>query len=84
LDCVDKAFDKYKGVKLSQQALKKFLNGISVDVKDTDSINKADVLDNELVRVYNDTGNFVALGELAAVQGSCKLKSRKQFGQTAD
>lgn len=84
LDCVDKAFDKYKSIRLDRQTLRKLLNGISVDVKDTDEIKGADLLDNELVRVYNVTGNFVALGELSQIQSGLRLKAKKQFDQTAD
>lgn len=85
---VDSAFEKFGSIVLGQNELKKFLNGIHVDLTDSGRINRSDgannveSLDNELLRVYNETGGLIALGELINISGNMKLKSKKQFNIT--
>lgn len=72
---VEKVFEELNSFILDSENTKKYLNGVPVDVA-------GEFANNELVRVYTDEDNFIALGEIIEDNCELKLKSRKLFLQS--
>lgn len=70
---VDKAFSVFDEVILGENDEKRFLNGCTVGLCDR-PLNV-----NDILRVYNRNGNFIALGKVVNSNGSLILKSQKVF-----
>jgi len=68
----DSALNQFGYVKLNNEDQKKLINGAYVPIR-------YNMIDDELVRVYDSSGNFIALAEVNSRYGNKFLKSKKLF-----
>lgn len=73
LTSTEKVFDGYDSINLDEAQENKLRNGMPVELKNSDGI------DAGLFKVYNGSGIFFALGEIARLDSRLILKSRKFF-----
>jgi tRNA pseudouridine55 synthase len=71
LERVDKVFDGYEALVLDAAKEKRFLNGVPIEINNTKKV--------KILRVYNQAGSFLGIGDLVFKQGSSLLKSKKLF-----
>lgn len=67
---MDKALD-FPYVNLSQSEAKRLKNGLSIQVKDHDQ---------GFVRVYHESGCFIAIGKIVPTNGNTELRTHKWIG----
>ena len=72
---VDKAFDNFDRLVLDECKAVKLINGLAVNVEQNVEV----LLIGRLVRVYNETGDFLAVGELKKSSEGLTVKSKKLF-----
>ena len=70
---VDQAFLSFDDIALSENDEKRFLNGCTVGIS-----GKSQCV-NDIFRIYNGKGNFIALGKVLNSNGRLMLKSHKVF-----
>lgn len=70
---VDKIFAGFKNIRLSGSETKKILDGVFIDV------GTGIYSEGEIISLYNEAGNFFALGEIVLRHGKLCIKSKKLF-----
>lgn len=66
-------FNHLQIVKLNETVLKKFLNGVPVEINDLYAE------ECELIKIHSTSDEFIAIGEAITLQGQTKLKMKKLF-----
>jgi len=74
---VDIVFSQFQEIKLNQLEQKRFLNGVSINARNKE---KSGVrFEPGYVRVYGESGDFIALGEFFVKGDNIMLRSKKIF-----
>jgi tRNA pseudouridine55 synthase len=72
---VDKALEGFGEVILDSRKAGRLLNGVAVALEKTAAIGAS----GKLVKVYNEVGSFLAVGELSETSEGVRVKSKKLF-----
>lgn len=70
---VEEVFKSMPYIHLSKQDRVKFLNGVFITMDETE------LKQNDIVKVYDEEGSFIALGEIVSQYNKLFLKSKKSF-----
>ena len=73
LICVDQVFKDLKKIILDPDKLKKLINGLSINIE-SEGVNRED-----LIRVYNEKEEFIAIAEAGFDHQKLHIKSKKLF-----
>lgn len=79
---VETIFDSITGFTLDENSDKKFRNGMSIPVSNALALNDSrqeDGKENNFIRVYGTTGEFIALGAVKKYEDGTYLKVKKFF-----